>query len=375
MLKARCSSLPLITQCASAAQPPRVKIELGDPAVPAMGSAVHDVLAPYITGRPFDFADIASKWQVEQWELDKVGALACRRWDKVKQYFPNPKVEVALSFADDELTLTGHADLVSLVDAAEGRVEDHKAGFGDFDFSQQVTGYAFLCYKTFGVKKWRGHVLRVRSGELLSDDEAMVWTADELEDWWVWLKRHLKEAAYRPAMEACRLCRRYFECDGAALMSKAARELLIDFAAQPKGELPVSADMAIALVEAARMVEKAGEIGRLAAKLATQKAGGRIQGSDGRALEIGVQRRREIAYKPESLHLISQTIGTERLGQVAEFAASKLDKVVKDTAPRGMKDSAVNGLNDRLKEAGCLTYTEIERLELKSAPKKAKVLA
>lgn len=389
----RCSSLPLISLCAPAAQAPRVAIELGDPEIPALGSAVHDCLALKIKGLNYDAGAIADQWQVELKGLLPLLGRALFTWEKASRYFPEPDTEIEMGYSDGELSLTGHGDVVSLTSNDEVRIADHKTGYLDTDATEQVKGYAFLAAKKFKRKIVRASVLRVRERTL----QTATYHVDELDAWWTWLKAHVTKQVYHPGYESCGRCRRWHECDAGKRLTREAGAMLVDFSDDKAGVsveeatekqldqiaaeliLDITPGQAAEAIGRARLIDKASKFARALVKTYVKHTGSQLDPDEpgkitlpipeGGTLEISTTKKREIAYTEESLRMITEVAGDECLTDICKISASKLDTAVKANAPRGHKQEAVQGLTDRLEAAGCLTFDVIERLDVKSAPK------
>lgn len=401
-MKLRPSSLPRIVQCAQAAVAPRVPIHAGDMDIPALGSACHDAMKIWIDGassigeswRPDLIGDCADKWNVPLADLQKLFARAERAWRMAAAFFPEPATEFPLAYADDDLDMSGTADVISLVGETEVRICDHKTGFADADYSAQLKGYAFLALKKFpGRKLVRASILRVRENRL----HTFTWHDYELESWWAWLKTHLQRNFYQPDYEACGNCPRWLECDAGKIFTRQAAELLIelgtangaDFEKMGQKELTelaqqtaldVSPADAAEVIYRARLVEKASAFARGLVKTMVAQTGDQIEGrivlnivgpdklSHLGSLEISTIPKRDIAYNADSRRLITDAIG-DKLDDVCEISPTALDKELKEQAPRGHKSLAVDGMMAKLEEAGCLAYHNTERLDVKRAPK------
>jgi hypothetical protein len=220
MITVRCSSLPRLTACAASATPPAIRIE--SPRGPAsLGTAFHECMAGYIRDGSCEPDNIAADHNIDSKELWKLFGWARNLWrDVLAEHYPNPRVEVPLAFGDEQLTLTGHTDLMSIV-PRELRIIDYKSGWTDDDATEQLKGYGFLGIATEAafaerdglpcdIEQVRVTKLQVREGR--ADTE--VYTRDQLYAWWQWLKRHLADSeTFRPS-PLCGRCPRAMECPG-----------------------------------------------------------------------------------------------------------------------------------------------------------------
>lgn len=362
-MKLRASSLPLVSQCAPAAIPPGARIEIGDAAVPAMGSAVHAVIAARMTmaGR-CDLGEIAERFQVDLSELDAAAGVALRCVAEVRQFFRNPVSELALGIQGQGVELTGTCDLAEFDPVTkEVRGLDFKTGWLDYDASQQCKAYAFLLMKRYGAERvWFGQ-LNVRSKSLV----ASLWTAEHLEAWWAWLKRHLAEQVYRPSYSACGNCKRWHECPAGEQLTITAIGQVANVHSDWLDNL--TGEAAISAIERCRFVEKAAATARELVKIYVARNGGKVTCEDGSYLELNKQNRRKVQFTVAAAAILAETIGQAMYD--LHLSVGEIEDAVGATAPRGSKKWLVQKTFKALEECGALKVEVSDRLDVRAAPK------
>src|SRR5207244_6197796 len=102
------------------------------------GSAFHACMAAYVQGIPVNVEEVAAEHNVDADELGNLFGWAAKLWrERLSDLFPAPIVEDFWIYPDGDLTIHGHADLVSLV-GTEVRGLDYKSGFADTDATHQL---------------------------------------------------------------------------------------------------------------------------------------------------------------------------------------------------------------------------------------------
>lgn len=117
MIETRCSALPLTCICpASLDTDGMVFDDAGEAA--RLGTACHKWFAARVLGQEADTASLARRYDVNAEELGMLCGLTWKCWQQIEQHFPSPETEVAMEWSDGEsLSLTGHADLLSIVES------------------------------------------------------------------------------------------------------------------------------------------------------------------------------------------------------------------------------------------------------------------
>jgi hypothetical protein len=355
-LKIRCSSLPRLAACAAAIEPPGITIE-GDRGPSDLGTAFHAAMVTLvIRGTWPDVEALAHEHRVDEGELAGLVGMARKAWEaKLSEMFPEPETELELSADDVEagITLTGHADLVSRA-GPEIRILDYKSGWLDQDATEQLKGYALLALlkspdcATARVSKWQ-----IRHGTL----STQVYTRDELELWWKGFSAHIRETGiYRPGSH-CGYCPRAMECGARRTVLSMAVDTFRDVSAADV--IPDQSPESLA-----RIVAQARSIAKLAeAAIEAVRAEVKLRGGEYGPLRLIEQERREIDAS-RSFDVLREVIGEEALLEVTRVSKTAVEKIVKDTAPRGQKGKRVELLMAKLEEIGALKLTTIEKLEI-----------
>jgi hypothetical protein len=274
----------------------------------------------------------------------------------VASLFPGANTEVEMASVG-VLSLTGHCDVLAIVDG-EVRIADHKTGYLDSDASAQLRGYGWLALQRYtDLDQVYAVVLRVRYGERM----AYRWTRSDLDYWLGNLLSHLTVDDYRPGPH-CRYCQRWHECPAGALYSRQCVERVMELARHDSSAL--SADDAVTAITLVRVVERAIEMVRDHVRTMVVRSGGRLENSAGDALVITSLLQREIMYA-QGAAILDDVFG-DRLPEVIKVRKTDVERLVKESAPRGMKGAAVQGLMDRLAQAGAIKTNSVERLEVKT---------
>lgn len=111
----RCSALPLLFQCAHSQDEADLLIESAGVAAD-LGTAAHDALRSVVANNPPDLRLISLRHGVEEKELAPLVWFGRNAWQELRASFPGPETEVKVSYDGDSLRLTGHIDLISIVD-------------------------------------------------------------------------------------------------------------------------------------------------------------------------------------------------------------------------------------------------------------------
>jgi hypothetical protein len=356
-LSIRCSALPRIANCQASAIPPTVEIgwknEMAD-----LGTVGHFSIAGFITGKPVLLAELAAQYGVDVDDAKRVFSGLAAAWDKVKDWFPDPQVEVPMSWTDDfhGITLTGTTDLLSLSDGI-AKPLDWKSGFTDRDAEYQVKGYALLACMTFGNEAAEGYQINSRLGNAYKWE----WSRSELLQWWDVLADAIRKQADKPvAGTHCQFCPRWAEClAGRSYLRQAAQAIMELEAANG---LP--ADQLIAISEQRKMVEAACKTVQELLRVEVNSRGGKVEHTDGRRyLEMVNTVRREIDFD-KGMPVVMDALG-ERWKEAGEFSKTTAEKIISEGAPRGHKGRAIEAFHSALDEAGALGAFPQSKLELR----------
>lgn len=357
MRRVRGSFITQIAACSASAVQPALRIVSngGEPAW--LGDAVHESQAIYVSsGEIADVTSLAKKHRVDEDELGYLCHAGRKSWDAIKQWVPNPRCEEEFTWIDEEsqILLTGHPDVYS-ANLDNLVVADWKSGFLWADCEPQLRAYAWLISQQFPVKVIDAIHVNIRRGEI----EPFRWTYDELADWWREMAERINEGhdTYSPGYEACRYCPRWRECPaGLDLAADAVRLISLD-------DSSVLSEATVAAYQRAKFVEKvAREVVENIRTLVAQ-AGGTFD-----RLEIDREKRDKIDAHRGWKEMVASVGVIETLDACTVGKTKLLDAVRKNAPKRGGKKAA-DDLMERLRAAGAVSETFVEKLELRKAPK------
>lgn len=362
MISLRCSSLPIAAACPPSVVAPTVRIESsGKPA--DMGSAVHAYLSMRIDGEGSlpSVSGLAEEHGVDAEELGPACGQAWNAWLSIADAFPAPMVEVPLGplVWDGQIQLTGTADVVSRPTLSLARLGDWKSGWSDGDHEMQVKGYALLL-----ARKWIAEVEAVEAvvvNTRLGFQTVYRWSVAELESWWNRLTEGIVSGleTFRPSVSSCRWCRRAHECPARQQLVRASSEMVLSV---NRGEL--TPDLAADLLERARLVGKAADDAVDLIRAEVAAAGGSMQLSDGRTLQLTPTRKRFIRTA-EAWPILTEQCGAE-LVEAVTVSKTAADKIVRAKAgtKRVAKKAASEKLIADLEAADAFDEQTVERLEI-----------
>ena len=351
MIQARCSRLPLLSACPAAQVAPSIRIE-GDDRPARLGTATHDINASMIAGYNRDIFEVAAENNVPADELGVLVGMSRKMWTDLAGQFPEPMCEQPMEYADNDLTLTGTADIYAEA-GEEIRIGDWKTGHRtEHDAREQLKGYAFLALaiaKTFN--RVRVYTIFVRDQRVDVD----LFERSELMRWWEWLKGHLKDSeTYRPGPH-CANCPRVRECPGHAEQIESFSNALARGYPERGTQLH---DQAAIGVQLSRLLRKRCEEFEAAVKVEVSARGGRWGN-----LVLKTTHPKSIDVARAMPHMIEELSESQVL-PLLDVSKTKLEATVKANSPRGQKGKAWNEFMERLEAVGAITETERTTLEV-----------
>jgi hypothetical protein len=363
MITLRASKAPLAFRCAGSLQPPKVAIdETSEPA--RLGTAAHVALRPRAEGGGVAWdalADMADAHEVDGDELRMLCAMATKLWPQLAPSFPGAQTEVEMrAGVGDSLTLTGHADLLSMVDHPDGRAVhggDWKTGRKDSDYSQQMRCYcaiALLSDSALVHATWT--LIWLRSGEVESYTMARAdlaqWLADTELALWNW------DGTYRPG-PWCDWCPRAHECEARTAMVR--RDIAAFLGSTIMADAMVPGAM-VSMAGRARMVKKAAEAVLDLIK-AHVDAHGDIVGADGVTLTITETPQRKLDVGRAWPVLEAAGFGDDDFVSTLTMSVGKIEKRIAQRAGKGNGAAAVRELERQLEAAGAVIMGTKRTLE------------
>jgi len=363
MLRIRSSAVPQVSACQASARPPAIKIasSSGEPA--RLGDALHEAQSLYVG---LDAAvdspkPLAQKHRVDAEELGYLCYAGRKAWDTIKGYFSDPRCEEDFSWIDEDsqIVLTGHPDVYS-ANLDNLVIADWKSGFLWSDAEPQLRAYAWLIAQQFPVKTITAFHVNIRRDEI----ERFDWTYDELAAWWHDLAQRItnEQDTYSPSYEACRYCPRFHECEAGEEFARKEIGIL------EAGDYSITLSPTMAYQRAKFLIKIAeGVVESL--RTMTAQAGGSLADESG---ELVLERqRREKIDAQRGWKTITDTLTIHETLAACTISKTKLMESVKAPAPRGKKKEVADELMDRIRAAGAVSETFIEKLELRKAPKLA----
>lgn len=370
-MKIRASKAHLAFACGQSLKNPSVQIRVIGDDQARTGSAVHDAAPPHIAGVSFDKAELLRKWDVDEDEFAYLFGCLKRCWRMLASWFPEPQTEQFREFVflcqapgGADLHLTGHIDVESVVDD-EVRIIDWKTGRIDDDHNDQVKIYSLLSMLHHAKYKARAFVVRVR--DVAADP--FEYTREELLKWLGGEADRLSDTEYHVGRH-CTYCPRSHECPAKEALLKQSALVLAndavatDFPIEPALRGPRLA----AMLDRVKMLENFCRTFRAACKADVAGYGGELPAGDGRYLQINREERESIIYE-DCEDILQEALGG-RLKQILKVSKTALLDAVK--ADAAMKSAAANEMMERLRAAGAVKTTYIDKLELKRASKEKK---
>lgn len=275
--KSRCSSLPLEMICPNAGDIAVTPVGMHAQHEARLGSGFHKLFSKAILVNECpskdDIEREADARGVEVYELSPLVRNGWRWWKSMRDLFPNPIIERALSHGD----LEGHSDLFARYNARIGHGLDWKSGFRVIQSKEQFKGYSWLWFqedKTIEEIVWLAFY--VRRGLAMP----LVTTRAESDEWYANYQEHRQQDRFIQN-EHCSMCTRALSCPALrgwidmALTTLADTTMAIEGTpdALPSGEALWSA------IEKAKMLRSFADRFEFAAKAALKLMGPQPVGS------------------------------------------------------------------------------------------------
>jgi len=350
----RASRMPLAMLCPASIEDDGIPRTSDSPEA-RMGSAVHEVMAQTIKENwRLDDTEMANKWTIEAYELQKQSHRALALWDRESEWFgDNPEVEVKMSREGGGLMFTGTADVMYYDEARKTVfVYDHKTGWDDADFADQGKAYCFLALGLYPEAEF-AHMIFGRVREFATDH--VTYTNAELLEWAARVVIRLVHEGGFNAGPHCSNCNRKWNCpeyrsyvgSSMAILAHAMNDSITDKPAD--------------LYDAVKVIERFTEHARSALRLYVEDRGGRLSLGNGFDLVLKEQERSEILFGPGRDVLLAK-IGPVALAQCVKVKKTELESIVKENAPRGAKGAAVIDLMRDLDAVGAVDTHRIKMM-------------
>jgi hypothetical protein len=354
----RCSSLPMFFACSHSQDQMPLLIEAHNDAAD-LGTAVHDAMRSIVQGIPVDVRLVALRHAVDEKELGPLVAYGRKAWAELASSFPRPKTEVDVELDRLVYHLTGHVDLLSVVEGA-ARFLDWKSGRKESnDYFAQLAGYALCLILGQGYKSATGTVVWLRSQTVetfrFEHVDASTFDAKIADQLSVVRYSHGEHCAFCPRSHDCPALVAISRRD-VAIFSQADVDALV---AQAPAQEVVSMRRRSKVLEAFMKSFDTAVRRRIVAE-------GPLDSGDGNDLAL-VEENGKRDIKPAKAWPIVQPLLEEmdddELGEVLSISAAGLDEVVAKKAGKGKGAAAKRALEAELKQAGALTQPKVTKLK------------
>lgn len=280
-----------------------------------------------------------------------------KMWRDLSPSFPSPRCEVPLQADLDGWGLTGHPDVLSVVDA---RVLDWKSGRKDAAYEHQMRAYAVLVMDAYpDVTEVVSTIAWLRTLEI----ETYRTTISDAAEWVLEMGERLRHTdTYRPGPQ-CMWCPRAHECPGRSALARRAIADIIGQEAPSEALTRMPAGQIVELHRRAKLAAKASADVIAAIKAHVIDAGDVV--ADGERLTIETESRRKLDTAKAWAALQDAIPDDDDLLRCMVPSLSKINTVVAKAAGKGKGARAVRALDARLREAGAITETESKSLTSK----------
>jgi len=363
----RASSAPIAMACPGAL---RASVPVDEPhQAAADGTAAHAVLAAMVEFGELDWgsiADVAARYQADPDEVRGLCAAGVKLWSEVRDSFPGPMTEVAMRHEADGLTLTGHADIVSITGTV-ARDGDWKGGRKDTDYSQQMRAYGTLTLlPNPELTECTMTILWLRDREIenytMNQADARDWMCEARERIVNW------DGVFHPGPH-CQYCRRSHECAAANALARR------DVAALSDADLVLRAETALAAMEPDEILDlhrQAKAVQSYAKRVDDAirnhvKVHGDVVAPDGRRLTMKTEPRRKVRPLEAWPVLVAAGFGDAEFGACVKLSITAVEKVAKTKAARGKGAAAIRELRKALSAAEAIKTEEVHKLSLRRA--------
>lgn len=364
----RCSGLPLALLCPGSVRPEGLRVDSSHPAA-AVGTAAHEGLARLVETGRIDWGatgELAARHGVDEGELRYLLAQGQRLWAEICDGFPQAQAEVELRHEEEDLELTGHADVLALTGTTI-RIADWKSARLDHSHAEQLRGY---CALALLAHPWaelaEAYVLWLRDGEA----ESYSMDRAQLERWLEALRAQVVDwdGTYRVG-EHCQFCHRSHECPaGRALVRRdvaaIADDALLARVEDADALAALAPEQIVEVLGKADLVYRYAERVRRAIREHVQRNGDVVGG--GKRLTLQQEERRSLDPMA-AWPVLDEALSEEELAQIITLNVSEAERLVAKKAPKRKGAAAVRELRARLDEAGAIKISTITKLVVRRA--------
>lgn len=365
----RASAMPTAFKCGGSVRPCTIDVEEVNEAAET-GTAAHKC-----------FESLASKGEIEWENIDNVCddlegnseevrflcAKASRMWKTLRDTFPCALTEIAVKYELPTLeldkvgiTLTGHADLVSVV-GLQIRILDWKTGRKDANYSHQMKAYLAMMLLAYPqLESGTATIAWVRTEDIenytMTREDALKWVAEFEQRVILW------DGVYRTGTH-CAHCRRKHECKAGNELARSYVDSISKVDADSIGSsvLAMPPDDMIDLYHRARLVSQIAEKALKAIKARVDKQG-EVVGTETK-LYLDMEPRRELDVQKAWEVLDGLGFTDKDFAAVVKIPVGRVEKRVAELAGKGNGAAAKRDLAQRLELAGAININEVYKLE------------
>lgn len=366
-ITARCSSLPLLWQCAESNNVPDDVPELnqsGDPA--ECGNAVHRFLAAKVRGIDLDPGSLAREHGVDEDEVRMLCSMGLKALGELRKYLDTAgavmqtEVPVAADLPGG-VRVVGTADLLGKA-GKTAFVADYKSGRLDSDYTHQLLGYGYAALETLGdVEEVIVITIWLREG--VWDVERL--TPAQLRSWAEEFSRRCRNGrgTFNPG-EHCLYCRRGTSCPGRReLVHAAIKDLtvkgvnVIEWTPETRKALgPAIGEM----YGRAKLIEKAAADFKETIRADIQQHGPLSIGG-GRRLALTPVNRRSLDVA-KARPVLAGWLSPAEIDAATKLSAAAAEDAAIAKAAHGQGAATKRALSAALEQAGAVTVTVTHQL-------------
>jgi hypothetical protein len=354
----------MLFACAPSQAPVDMLVETANAAA-TLGTAVHDGCTSIVAGLPVDVQLLALRHGVDERELAILLHFARQAWTELAPSFPDARTEVGVEYEHDAFTLTGHIDVLSVLDG-HARFIDWKTGRKEeADYYAQLAGYALCLILGLGLKSATASVVWLRSQTI----ETYTFTAADVHAFAARLREasdHANDGRYRYGQH-CSFCQRSHSCP--ALAAIARRDVAI-FAAGDVTESIATMDSA-AVVSVRRRLKVLQTFAESCDQAIRRRVaeGGPLDSGDGYQLALVEENGKREIDTAKAWPILQDHLDDQELAGCVTVSAKAVDDAVSSKAGRGNGKSAREALRLELEAAGAVTQAKVEKLKEIRLPK------
>ena len=322
------------------------------------------------------FESLASKGEIEWENIDNVCddlegnseevrflcAKASRMWKTLRDTFPCALTEIAVKYElpaleldKSGITLTGHADLVSVV-GLQIRILDWKTGRKDANYSHQLKAYLAMMLLAYPqLESGTATIAWVRTEEIenytMTREDALKWVADFEQRVILW------DGVYRTGPH-CAHCRRKHECNAGNELMRTYVSAVRNVGLSDVGAVvtALTDSDCVELYQRARIVSQIANKALEAIKERASKQG-EIVGAESK-IYLDCEKPRELDPEKAWGVLSMNGFDDSDFAKCIKMSISKVEKRCAEKAPKGKGAAAKRDIAQKLELAGAITLGE-----------------